>query len=193
MTFRKGDTIKVKSSDEMGVVTKVDGESITYQTAWREKKTANEADLEANTGFSAFVNKETPDLMEVLANSASFSVINRISGTGFMSRENFKFLILDSLYEFVVKGWTRPSLETMIPVAALSGKDMDAWFSSQDIYDALVKSIPIGGLDLLYDLIMSKKIGMKSLWFLLKSTGAMTVANVGQRYLQKKGPSYRPQ
>ena len=76
----------------------------------------------------------------------------------------------------------------------LTGDDMDAWFSSQDVKDAIVKSIPITVLDAAYSALMKGgKPVMSTVWFALKAAGAMTVANVAQRKLMTKGASYMPQ
>ena len=191
MTFKVGDNIRT-SDGSYGRVTQVDGEDITYQTPWNVSATAKASTLEAG-GFMGFVAQESPDMLEVLANSVSFALINRITGKGFMSKQNFRFLIEDAVYEFVLKGWTRSTMAGWVGQTPLTGPDMEAWFSSQDIKDAIIKSIPISLLDIVYGMFTKGKPGMPALWFLLKSAAAITVANVAQRKLMTKGSSYSPQ
>ena len=184
MTFKVG---------EFGRVTAVSGENITYQTPWRQTKTAKAGDLEAS-GFMGFMASETPDIMEIVANTASFAGINRMTGKSFMSKENVRFLIEDLAYEFVLKGYVGSTVAGWVGVEPLSGPDMEAWFSSQDIKDAIVKSIPIAAVDSLYCAWSKGKFcAISGLMFALKSAAAITVANVVQRKLQTKGPSYSPQ
>ena len=194
MSFKIGDSVKVTETGEFGRVTKVEADDVTYKNAWSQFKTAKASTLEKASGFTSFVANETPDIMEVAANSISFALINRATGKGFMSKENLRFLVEDSVYEFLLKGYTRSTVEGWIGVDPLSGDDMDAWFSSQDVKDAIVKSIPITVLDAAYSALMKGgKPGMSTVWFALKAAGAMTVANVAQRKLMTKGASYMPQ
>ena len=107
-------------------------------------------------------------------------------------RETLKFLVEDTLYELLIKNWTREWIEKMIPVEPLTGDDMKAYFSQQDLMDALVKSIPINLIDVAWDLFQKRKMGMHQLYYLLKTTAAMAIANLAQRMLETKGSSYKP-
>ena len=193
MVFKVGDNVKTKSDGEYGRVTAVDEDTITYRTPWRQTKTAQASELEAS-GFMGFVASESPDIMELLANTISFAAINKISGKGLMSKENMRFAVEDAAYEFLLKGWVRPTVDGWVGVTPLSGADMEAWFSSQDIKDAIVKGIPIAALDAVYNLWQKGKFGpVSALMFSLKAVAAMTIANVAQRKIQTKGSSYSPQ
>ena len=79
MVFKVGDSVKT-SDGEYGRVTRVAADSITYITPWRETKTAKAGDLQSASGFMGFMANETPDIVEVLANTASFALINRVTG-----------------------------------------------------------------------------------------------------------------
>ena len=192
MTFKVGDNIKVTATGQYGRVTSVSGEDITFKTPWNVSQTVKRSTLEAS-GFVGFMANESPDIVEVLVNSVSFALINRATGKGFMSKQNFRFLIEDAVYEFLLKGYTRETMAGWVGVEPLTGPDMESWFSSQDVKDAIVKSIPISLLDIVYGLFTKGKPGMPALWFLLKSAGAITLANVAQRKVMTKGSSYSPQ
>ena len=96
MTFKVGDNIKVTETGQYGRVTAVAGEDITYRTPWNVSATAKRSELEAS-GFVGFMANESPDIVEVLVNSVSFALINRATGKGFMSKQNFRFLIEDAV------------------------------------------------------------------------------------------------
>ena len=192
MTFKIGDNIKVTETGQYGRVTSVSADDVSFKTPWNVSVTAK-ADTLEQAGFMGWAANEGPDMMEVLANSVSFALINRATGKGFMSKQNFRFLVEDAVYEFLLKGYTRSTMDGWVGVSPLTGDDMNAWFTSQDIKDAIVKSIPISLLDIVYGMFTKGKPGVAALWFLLKSAGAITVANVAQRKLMTKGSSYSPQ
>jgi len=192
MTFKIGDLVKTKGdSPEYGTVTQVDDQNITYRTAWRQTKTATADQLEVGTGVSAYLAQEAPDLIELLANSVTFAVGNRVMGKQFMNKENVKFLVQNALYEFLLKGWVKDWM--IIPVDPLRGDAMNALVSQQDFMDGLNKAVAIEVIDVIYRLLMKQKLGADSLWYFLKSATAISVANVGQRYFETKGSSYMPQ
>ena len=195
MSFEVGATIKTKGdSPEYGVVTQVDGQNITYRTAWRQTKTAVASELEAATGMQAYFAKEGPDIMELLSNVAAFAVVNKVSaGKGWMNAENVRFAVEDGLYEFLGKGYLKPYVDSVITVEPLSGDDMNALVSQQDFMDGVSKGISITVLDTLYKLVSRKKLGAGVMWYFLKSAGSISAANIVQRYFQPKGASYSPQ
>jgi hypothetical protein len=195
MSFEVGATVKTKGdSPEYGVVTQVDGQNITYRTAWRQTKTATAGDLEAATGMSAYFAKEGPDIMELLSNITAFAVVNKVAGgKGWMNAENVRFAVEDGLYEFLGKGYLKPYVDSVITIAPLTGDDMSSLVSQQDFMDGVNKGISITVLDTVYKLMTRKKLGAGIMWYFLKSAGSISAANIVQRYFEPKGANYSPQ
>ena len=194
MPFKKGDYVKTKGDKpEYGtVIADEAGGQVTFRTAWRENKTVAATSLEKNEGAGAFLTAEAPDLMEVAANVIVFGVQEKAMGKAIMSAEAMRFAVEDIIYEFALKGYAQKYVP--LTVEPLTGEDMKSFFNTQDVYDAANKALVIEAIDIAYALVSKRKpFTSASMWYFLKCVTAMSIANVGQRYMQKKGTSYSHQ
>ena len=197
MPIAVGDKIKTKDDKpEFGTVTKVVGSTVTYKTATGEVKHAGSSNLEAATGYKANLAKFGPDVGEVLANTVVFAGINLGFKKKITSKENLEFMVVDSIYEFILKKWAREMEDKIWTRKGVAQSDIDEWFSSQDFSDALSKTTSIAVMDGLYRLAMKKGfLTMGNAVYILKVLAAFYISNVGSRKLmgKKAGDPYFPQ
>lgn len=76
--------------------------------------------------------------------------------------------------------------------AVKSGDEADN-FTSQDIKDALAKTVSIGILDSAYKLLMKGKVlNMSHMMYLLQVAASFYIANIGQRQFRPKEGVFSP-
>ena len=192
MPFKVGDNVTNGDGTNYRVIA-VQGKTYTLKNAWGTTTTKSEDELTAATGFSAQLTAYGPDLVELLTNSVVFGAQNLVLKKGFMNKENIQFLVEDALYEFLLKGYAQPYEEMLISRDPLSAEDAAAFFATQDVMDAIGKTLTIGLVDIIYRVLM--KSGWKSaIWYDLRVATAIFIGNIVQRKLLKsEGGSYRPQ
>ena len=134
--------------------------------------------------------------MELVANVVVFAGTQAVRKRAVTGEATVRFGIEDALYEFIFKGWLQENLESMISDKAREVLTGDAAnnFSSEDVYDALLKTLSIGVLDVIYKLAMSKQLNKSTFWYLVQVAGSFYVANIAQRQFRPDPDlRYRPQ
>ncbi len=196
MTIAIGDNVKTKDEKpEYGKVTDISGSDVTYKTASGTKHTTKSSNLEAATGFRARLGQFGPDIGEVIANVAIFSVGNLAFKKKLMSKENMEFAVEDAVYEFVLKKWAREQEDKLWTRKSIPQKDIEQWFASQDLTDALSKTTSIAVMDIVYRLVVKKGVNYGAVVYFMKVLAAFYISNVGSRKLmgKKAGDPYWPQ
>ncbi len=197
MPIAVGDNVKTKDDKpEYGRVTLVSGNDITYKTGMGAVHVTKSTNLEAAHGFNARLSQFGPDLQELIGNSAVFAVLNYAFKKKLGSQENMKFVVQDGLYEFLLKGMARDWEDKIWTRTTVAQKDIDEWFASQDLTDALSKATTIAVMEVVYRLVAKKgALTMGTLVYVMKVVTALYISNLGSRKLmgKKAGDPYLPQ
>ena len=194
MAIGKGS--KVKKGEQYGHVISIAGENVNWQLANGGRQTDTAESLtEVTDGWKGSFAKQQPDLMELGANVAVFAGTQVARKRKALGEATMRFAASDFLYEFVLKTWFQTNVESKISETArdvLTGSDADNP-SSQDVMDALLKTVSIGSLDIVYKLVRTRKVTMSTAYYLLQAAASFYIANLMQRQFRPKDLGYRPQ
>ena len=194
MTIKVGSDVKA-SDGARGRVTKLTGSNAEWTTSYNEHRTDKVSDLEEVTGLHGTLSAWSPDLMEIVANTVVFGGTQLVRKRKFMGEPTMRFLVEDAVFEFVGKKWFRETIEDKIfktGRVALIG-DLANNFRSQDVKDAVSKTVAIGVIDTVYKLVRGGSVFNKStLMYGLQVAVSFYLANIGQRQFRghKDGAYY---
>ena len=178
-----------------GKVTAKTGDDVTFRTARGAYFTVKESQLtEREKSFGDKMSAQVPDLMELAANTVVFGGTQLVRKRKFFGEPTMRFAVEDAVYEFLLKGWLRENVEANISstIRSIAQGDAADNFTSEDIMDALAKTISLGILDSLYKLAMKGKIfSMSHLYYALQMAASFYIANVGQRALRPKEGGFK--
>ena len=185
MAFAKGHYVCTTDKRKKGIVIKVEGAKVTFRTTRGAYFTMDAEPLEKKEGgsYAAYA----PDAMELVANSLVFSGTQLVRKRKAFGEPTVRFAITDAAYEFLLKSWLRENVESFISEnmhTIQTGDDANN-FNSQDIKDALAKTVSIGLLDTAYKLFKRGSVlNMAHCMYLLPVAASFYIANIGQRALR---------
>jgi len=196
--MKKGDDVQLKADEKKrGRVKAVSGSNVTWQTANGATRTDKESELEPDTrSGKARMAAYQPDAMELVANVVGFGITQAVRKRKVMSEPTYRFALEDALYEFFLKRWMQENIESLITEnhrEVLSGEAADN-FTSQDVYDALLKTLSIGILDCVYKLAKTRGLNMSTTWYLFQVASSFYMANLAQRQFRRdEDLGFKPQ
>ena len=81
---------------------------------------------------------------EILLNSALFASIQGVRKSDtFMGKRSVNFLVSDSIYELLLKGFAEKTIPMLRPDSITDETDRDSFFKSGDMMNGVAKAIPI--------------------------------------------------
>ncbi len=185
MALKVGSDVKTTGKDaKYGRITKITGSNADWVTSMGEHRTSRLAELEENDKFSGKWYAHQPDIIEVAANAAIFGVTELARKRKFFGEPTMRFLIQDSAYEFLFKKWSRENIENKLfkdNWIPLVGDAADN-FVSQDMKDALSKTLVIAVLDGIYKFAKrGSPFNKSTLMYLMQVAVSFYGADVAQR------------
>ncbi len=189
--FKKGDY--VKKGDTSGYVVSIAGSNVTWKSASGVVATDKSSDLEQNAGMGAFFYANSPNLIEVVENSAAFCLLQLATGNTVFSKETTRFVVQDSIYELVGKQYIRPYVEDFVDMSkyipVTKEEDRKAFISSSDFIDAVQKGLVVFGVvDTAWRLFMKQSQSAGRLKYTLKGMASFAISNVYERMMSGNLP-----
>ena len=178
-----------------GRVTAKNEDNVTFRTTMGAYFTVKEEQLvEREKSIGDSLEARVPDLMELVANTTVFGGTQLIRKKKFFGEATMRFAVEDAVYEFLLKGWLRENVESMISNTMRSIQSGDAAGNLQieDVTDALAKTVSLLILDSAYKLAMKGKVfSLSHFYYTMQMAASFYIANIAQRAVRPKEGGFK--